>query len=421
MDFNQVSFWIQIINVPVACMHENCARFWGSQIGLLQDVEVVGGSMRVRVKIDVTTPLHRGMRCFMEETQASYRESRYRIELEPEPSRPRPPKTRIGSRPLASRSARSSKHSSGINSPPHIGEIQKIKEEIELYGVFTVKELAVRKDLEYNKNSTLSPVFVSISRGLSDADRGKIIQGADMVVVPDSHEEHMVALIAIHELPKTAEVEQLAMLTNVKDLKSDKALDVNDDNGLGNPDRLTTLSKVLHKASPGLVFLSETKLTGNRANGVKFHIGIPNGFVVDSVGHSGGLLLLWQDGWDVSIRSYSRGYIDSIITSESGVQWRFIGFYGSPYTNNRKFSWDLFRKLHSLYDLPWVCGGDFNEILSFSEKIDGNDRQISTMVNFQMALSNCNLSDFGFMGSFVTWNNKRGGKANIQERLDRFV
>ncbi|PON50440.1 LOW QUALITY PROTEIN: Endonuclease/exonuclease/phosphatase [Parasponia andersonii] len=139
-----------------------------------------------------------------------------------------------------------------------------------------------------------------------------------------------------------------------------------------NPDTSTALRKVLRKAYLGLVFLSKTKFVGNRANDFKFYISFPNGFVVDSVERNGGLLLL-QDSWDVSIRSYSRGLIDSIITSEFSTQWHFIGFYRSPYTKNCKFSSDLLRKLHSLY-LPWVCGKDFNEILSFSEKLDGNDR-----------------------------------------------
>lgn len=32
-------------------------------------------------------------------------------------------------------------------------------------------------------------------------------------------------------------------------------------------------------------------------------------------------------------------------------------------------SWRLLRDLHAYIDLPWLCGGDFNEILFDEEKV----------------------------------------------------
>ncbi|PON88433.1 hypothetical protein TorRG33x02_157990 [Trema orientale] len=66
-NFNLLAFWILIINVPIACMIENCAWFWGHQLGFMEDMEISGGNMRVRVRIDVTVPLTRGIRCLMDE------------------------------------------------------------------------------------------------------------------------------------------------------------------------------------------------------------------------------------------------------------------------------------------------------------------------------------------------------------------
>ncbi|KAK4848493.1 hypothetical protein QYF36_013754 [Acer negundo] len=37
------------------------------------------------------------------------------------------------------------------------------------------------------------------------------------------------------------------------------------------------------------------------------------------------------------------------------------------------------------------------------------------------AVDDCNLYDFGCSGLRLTWNNKRDGKNNIQERIDRFL
>lgn len=41
------------------------------------------------------------------------------------------------------------------------------------------------------------------------------------------------------------------------------------------------------------------------------------------------------------------------------------------------------------------------------------------MKSFRDFVEDCNLIDIGFVGYEFTWNNKRDGRANIQERLDR--
>ncbi|KAF4367906.1 hypothetical protein G4B88_003599 [Cannabis sativa] len=67
----------------------------------------------------------------------------------------------------------------------------------------------------------------------------------------------------------------------------------------------------------------------------------------------------------------------------------------------RSESWRLLCRLNDIFDLPWVCGGDFNEILSINTKKGGADCRMSAMNEFQQALD------------------KHGG-APVQERLDRY-
>ena len=47
------------------------------------------------------------------------------------------------------------------------------------------------------------------------------------------------------------------------------------------------------------------------------------------------------------------------------------GFYGNPETHRRQDSWDELVALNRKFQLPWLCYGDFNEILSREEKMGG--------------------------------------------------
>ncbi|KAF4360183.1 hypothetical protein F8388_000052 [Cannabis sativa] len=110
---------------------------------------------------------------------------------------------------------------------------------------------------------------------------------------------------------------------------------------------------------------------------------------------NGGLLLLWNDDWEVSVKSFTFGHIDALVKCPGRDLWRFTGFYGNPKARCRSESWRLLCRLKDLFDLPWVCGGDFNEILSINEKKGGSDRSMVAMTEFQNALDGCSLADLG--------------------------
>lgn len=45
--------------------------------------------------------------------------------------------------------------------------------------------------------------------------------------------------------------------------------------------------------------------------------------------------------------------------------------------------------------LPWLCFGDFNEILLPNEKIRGNSKEVRLMREFSEAIRECDLIDLG--------------------------
>lgn len=70
-------------------------------------------------------------------------------------------------------------------------------------------------------------------------------------------------------------------------------------------------------------------------------------------------------------------------------------------------------------DIPWLCAGDFNEVLDMSEKWGGRDRNLNQITSFKQAIDDACLRDMGFVGNPYTWSKGRLYATRILERLDR--
>ena len=81
--------------------------------------------------------------------------------------------------------------------------------------------------------------------------------------------------------------------------------------------------------------------------------------------------MFWKEGCNISLDTYSPNHIDVIINKGKVDEWRFTGFYGEPDTRSRDESWEKLRRLKTKFSLPWLCAGDFNEILKADEKLGG--------------------------------------------------
>ncbi|XVE64032.1 hypothetical protein DITRI_Ditri07aG0068900 [Diplodiscus trichospermus] len=132
--------------------------------------------------------------------------------------------------------------------------------------------------------------------------------------------------------------------------------------------------------------------------------------------------MMWKEELNLSLLSFSTNNIDmEIKDSEAGDKWRITGFYGAPKTARRVEAWRLLCNLSTAKDLPWLCLGDFNEIMWSNEKTGQCDRRETQMTNFRTALDNCGLNDLGFTGNWFTWERGRTVATNVRERLDRCV
>jgi hypothetical protein len=164
------------------------------------------------------------------------------------------------------------------------------------------------------------------------------------------------------------------------------------------------------------------QVTKDEDENVRCKLGYPNMFVVDSVGWSGSLVLFWNNDISVTIENFSHRHINGVIEILGGVEnWKFTGFYGHPDVAKRHEAWALLRYLATLSPHPWVCIGDFNEIVENTKKWGGGGRSNSQMNAFRQALEDCDLTDLGYRGPKFTWCNFREEENFIKERLDRGV
>ncbi|KAA3458727.1 reverse transcriptase [Gossypium australe] len=171
-----------------------------------------------------------------------------------------------------------------------------------------------------------------------------------------------------------------------------------------------------------MVFFMETKIDGKRMEKIRRRCGFVNGIDVGAEGSRGEICLAWGEEITVSLKTFSKNHINVLI-EESNVneEWRFTGFYGSPYVSNQSASWNLLRTLGQEQRYPWLVSGDFNEIIYSFEKSESQPREEKRMAAFREVLDECQLMDVGFKGVWFTWERGNILETNIKERLDRGV
>jgi hypothetical protein len=151
--------------------------------------------------------------------------------------------------------------------------------------------------------------------------------------------------------------------------------------GLGLDVIVGELRDLIRSYNPGVVFLCETKKITRELDKIKWSLGFSHCVTVDCRGRSGGLALWWREGIEVSVRPWCQYYIDAKITAD-GKTWRFTGVYGEPRTDLHHRTWEALRYLCAQDDLPWLCAGDFNEVLAQHEQLGGNPRNHAQIAAF---------------------------------------
>ena len=133
--------------------------------------------------------------------------------------------------------------------------------------------------------------------------------------------------------------------------------------GLGNLRTGRELVELIRAKDPSVVFLDKTLTDEARLEFIQNSINFDHRWVVPRVGRSGGLVLYWRSSINLTIEGSDKNFIHAVIDKGLESEWRLTGFYGEPKTARRFEAWDKIRRLNSNPERPWLCCGDFTEIV----------------------------------------------------------
>ncbi|XP_057739670.1 uncharacterized protein LOC130956669 [Arachis stenosperma] len=174
-----------------------------------------------------------------------------------------------------------------------------------------------------------------------------------------------------------------------------------------------------------MFFLLETHVSGARGNQIRGKIGFDRSFLVDAVGHAGGIWCLWDSSvWSVDVLEHDKQFVHLKVSSNNSNPWLITAIYGSPQWATRRTLCQSLKLYAANVNLPWCLVGDFNAMLHNHKKSGGAlSNNHCACKEFQECVVACGLIDFGFAAWPYTW--KRGNlvesEQNRGRRLFRFL
>lgn len=121
--------------------------------------------------------------------------------------------------------------------------------------------------------------------------------------------------------------------------------------------------------------------------------------------------MFWRNNTKVELLPYSRYHIDMIIKEGEEEPWRLTCVYREAQVFERHKTYNLLKFIKCSSAVPWLCLGDFNEVLHQSEHNGVQERRTSQISDFREMADFCGFCDLGCEGRSWTFEKKVAGGA----------
>lgn len=171
---------------------------------------------------------------------------------------------------------------------------------------------------------------------------------------------------------------------------------------------------------PIVVFLMETKMTDDTLDRTLRSLGFHFFVFCPPVGLRGGLAFCWRPNITLDVLFISKFLFCVKVHPGLGILDSFCCFvYHPTWWQDKVPFWHNFHLRLVDSALPFICLGDFNDLLSGVDKRGGRPVRASSSTGLAHSVEVHGLVDLGFFGPRFTWSNGRPGRAHIKECLDR--
>ena len=174
--------------------------------------------------------------------------------------------------------------------------------------------------------------------------------------------------------------------------------------GASQPKFLAVLKAMIHDHKPDILTIVEPRISGSKADKIIRKLNFPFSHRVEASGFSGGIWLLWTHHVQVSILKNHWQFIHARIhVIREGRDFFLTSVYASPSRSIRSVLWSELFQLAQGISKPWAVMGDFNVVLTTSERRTSTGILRCGCPAFEQFVDSCSLIDLGFSGPKFTW------------------
>eukprot|EP00253_Pinus_taeda_P027507 PITA_27507 len=193
---------------------------------------------------------------------------------------------------------------------------------------------------------------------------------------------------------------------------------------MGSSLKANAVRDLLKSEHPDFLLLQETKITEQEFQNSMKRSRNYEGIAMSAVGASGGIGTIWdKNKWKLKDCRQNRWWIrldmqNTIMTEEYSI----YNVYAPPHFREKASCWEsITLDLMTAQGRNIFLGGDLNLIRSAEEKMGGNFFADPSREALEEIIQAHSLVDIPPQNGRFTWSNKRTGKNNIKERLDRIL